>query len=56
MTTLVFYQERLSPQLIEQCHQKGKRCFAYGDRTSDDRARLAQWQIDGLITDDPQSL
>ena len=54
ITTLVFYQERLSAQLIDQCHQKSKRCFAYGDRTSAERLKLAHWSIDGLITDYPQ--
>lgn len=54
ITTLVFYQERLSSRMVAQCHQKGKQCFAYGDRTTQDHRKLAGWGLDALITDFPQ--
>ena len=39
ITALVFYQERLSAELVEQCHQKGVEIWTYGDRTSVDREK-----------------
>ncbi|MEM9150976.1 MAG: glycerophosphodiester phosphodiesterase, partial [Cyanobacteria bacterium P01_F01_bin.3] len=56
ITTLVFHQERLSKPLVQQCHQKNKQIWAYGDRTDADRSRLKRWGINTLISDRPDLL
>ena len=53
ITTLVFYQERLSAELIQHCHQKSLSVGAFGDRTPEHQAQLSAWGTDILITDYP---
>lgn len=54
ITTMVFYQERLSQSLIQQCHHKGLDVAVYGDRGFQQQAQLADWGVDTLITDHPK--
>lgn len=51
INTMVFYQERLSFELVRACQQKGLRVYGYGDRTPQDQEKLKTWSIDALITD-----
>ena len=54
ITTLVFYQERLSLELIQACHLKGLDIGSYGDQSPTDISRLKSLGIDLLITDRPR--
>jgi glycerophosphoryl diester phosphodiesterase len=52
--TLVYHYNTLDPALVAQSQACGLRTFVYGAQTLQDHQQLAQWQVDGIITDRPE--
>ena len=44
-------QSRLTPEIINACHENGLQVFAYTVNTQEDAARLASMGADGIFTD-----
>ncbi|MCM1982458.1 glycerophosphodiester phosphodiesterase [Lyngbya confervoides] len=53
VSTLVVYQERLTPNFVSQVHQRQMRLFTYGDQSLQDLQRLHTWGVDAVISDRP---
>ncbi|WP_404791028.1 glycerophosphodiester phosphodiesterase [Altericista sp. CCNU0014] len=56
INTLVYYYGTLDSEVVAQSQACGFRTFAYGAETHRDHERLAQWQVDGVISDRPEFL
>jgi glycerophosphoryl diester phosphodiesterase len=54
ISTLVYHYDTLDPVLVLQSRDCGLRTFVYGAQTLQDHQQLAQWQVDGIITDRPE--
>lgn len=52
--TLVCHYDTLDFALVGQSRASGLRTFVYGAQTLEDHHKLAQWQVDGIITDRPE--
>jgi glycerophosphoryl diester phosphodiesterase len=56
INTLVYYYGAADAELVAQSQACGFRTFVYGAETRHDHERLAQWQVDGVISDRPEYL
>jgi glycerophosphoryl diester phosphodiesterase len=54
--TVVWYWETIDADLIAQSAACGLHNFVYGVTTPEEHARLADWGLDGVITDHPEYL
>jgi glycerophosphoryl diester phosphodiesterase len=54
--TLVYHYDTLDSALVGQSRACRLRTFVYGVQTLQDHQQLAQWQVDGIITDRPEFL
>ena len=52
--TYVFPQQKLvNPALIAELHSAGKKVIVWTVNRESDMRRLAEWEVDGLVSDDP---
>ncbi|HLI62047.1 MAG TPA: glycerophosphodiester phosphodiesterase [Terriglobales bacterium] len=56
ITTLCPHYRLVSPRLIAEVHARGMKLFAWTVNEVRDMRRLAEWGVDGLISDDPELL
>jgi len=54
LNTVVWYWETADAELIARSEFCGLRNFVYGVTTREEHARLADWRLDGVITDRPE--
>jgi glycerophosphoryl diester phosphodiesterase len=54
VSSIVWCWEFADAELISQSAACGFKNFVYGVTTADEHARLASWQLDGVITDRPE--
>ena len=52
--TVVWYWETIDAELIADSAACGLRNFVYGVTTPQEHSRLANWGLDGVITDRPE--
>jgi len=43
-----------TPKLIARAHRMGRRVYVWTVNAADEMRQLADWNVDGIITDDPQ--
>ena len=46
-------QTRVTPQMVQACHQENRRVFVYTVNTKEQQERLVQMGVDGIFTDVP---
>jgi glycerophosphoryl diester phosphodiesterase len=56
ISTLVWYSETVDAELLNNSRQCGFRNFVYGPQTPIEHQRLAEMEVDGIITDTPEFL
>jgi glycerophosphoryl diester phosphodiesterase len=54
LKTLVYNYNTLDSALVAQSLACGLRTFVYGVQTLQDHQQVAEWQVDGIITDHPE--
>jgi glycerophosphoryl diester phosphodiesterase len=54
ITTIVYEYGRLDAALVAQSQACGLQTFVYGAKTLHEHQQLAQWQVDGIISDRPE--